>query len=416
MGSKIVTKIGVLPGELLTKVLVQLPVKTLGVCKSVCKPWLSLISSPDFINSHLRYVIHNYNNNPTLLNILDPNSGKVVHDVPQVVPINGDMPALPDWVHTMYALLGSFEEAVYLLSMRYDRDGHDLSSCQIRFDRVVIPSFFQHSRVVGASCCNGIVCLTDDNIVYLWNPLIRRCKQVRVPELDVASLSGVRIGFGYDSGLNDYKVFRTLWEGNLDSVMLKLQVYSVNNDSWGEFQGPVWGKNLGEEKFKGNDFVVVKETLYLSSWDEQHLIAFDLRTEVIGLVSFPSFVQKKLSDVMDFEGYISVVFESVSGIDLWKLNDNVSGQGSSWTKMFTIAPDDPHPKLKMWLSCYLGAGQFFGKKLLNGNVFMYNVLYDCEKKETKYYGVGLENVLATLKYRETLVSLDGFHQVEENAN
>lgn len=64
----------------------------------------------------------------------------------------------------------------------------------------------------------------------------------------------------------------------------------------------------------------------------------------------------------------------------------------------------------------LGAGQFYGKKLLNGNVFMYNVLYDCENKETKYYGVGMEIIFRTLKYTETLVSFEGFHQVEENAD
>ncbi|KAL8127946.1 hypothetical protein AgCh_014757 [Apium graveolens] len=328
------------------------------------------------------------------------------------------MQALHDILHNMFALLRSIEERLYRSWMLNDRDGHDLSSCNVRFDRVVIPSVFRDSRVVGASCCNGIVCLTDDDVVYLWNPLIRRCKEVGVPELDVDSSSGVRIGFGYDSGCNDYKVFRTFWDGDLDSVTLKLQVYSVNGDSWGEFRGPVWGKgnNVGEEKLEGNDFVVVKEILYFSSWDEQHLIAFDLRKEVIGLVPFPSFVLKKCSDVLDFKDSIAVVFKSVSGIDLWKLNDNVWGQVSSWTKMFSIAPDDPHPKLKMWLSCYLGAGQFFGRKLLDGNVFMFNVLYDCEKKETKYYGVGKENILATLKYRETLVSLDGFHQVEENAD
>lgn len=99
----------------------------------------------------------------------------------------------------------------------------------------------------------------------------------------------------------------------------------------------------------------MKDILYFSSWDEQQLITFDLRKEVFGLVPIPSFVRKKWSDVLDFKGSIAVAYESVSGIHLWTLDDYVSGQVSSWTKMFSIETDR---KLNMWLSCYWVQGSF----------------------------------------------------------
>ncbi|KAF1002804.1 hypothetical protein AG4045_006577 [Apium graveolens] len=97
--------------------------------------------------------------------------------------------------------------------------------------------------------------------------------------------------------------------------------------------------------------------------------AFYLHEESFRLVQFPSLVQsRKRSDVLDFEG----------------------------------------------------ARQFYGTKVLNGNCYLYEILYDYEKNiESKCYG--LQDYVAdaipypaTYKYIETLVSLNGFEK-EENA-
>lgn len=82
---------------------------------------------------------------------------------------------------------------------------------------------------------------------------------------------------------------------------------------------------------------------------------------------------------------------------------------------------------------FLGAGQFCGIKLLNGNYFVYDVLYHYEQKETKCYGLQkydtiyardedtiteLENsfvpVHTVCKYMGTLVALNGFELVEDS--
>lgn len=115
------------------------------------------------------------------------------------------------------------------------------------------------------------------------------------------------------------------------------------------------------------------------------------------------------------EGSLAIVFESGPGVevDLWTL-DHVYGK-LSWTKKFSFGNGFDDSETKIWLSCYLESGQFYGTKFLNGNCF----LYDYEKeKETKCYG--LEEYVAdiyipshsTLKYTKTLATLDGFQHVE----
>ncbi|KAL8156753.1 hypothetical protein AgCh_001743 [Apium graveolens] len=152
-------------------------------------------------------------------------------------------------------------------------------------------------------------------------------------------MNRAKIGFGYDSTCCDYKVFMNLCDVNLGSVPLKLKVYSVSTDSWREFQGPVWSNKLEEGKFQRNEYIVVNGILYFTNGDEHQVISFDLRKEVFRVVPFPGFVQRRWSDVLEFEGSVAMAFRSASGVDLWRLDDDVSGQVSSWTKMFSIETD-----------------------------------------------------------------------------
>ena len=111
-------------------------------------------------------------------------------------------------------------------------------SCDRTFERVSefrIPFTFQSGlpRLVGS--CNGILCLTDFivsefNGVYLWNPSVRKFK--KLPDTCLSRLHHAKLGFGYDSLNNDYKVVRISRSRVKVMPPLEVEVYTLSSDSW----------------------------------------------------------------------------------------------------------------------------------------------------------------------------------------
>ncbi|WOH01586.1 hypothetical protein DCAR_0520970 [Daucus carota subsp. sativus] len=394
-----------LPEGLISQILLRLPVKSLLQCKSVCKPWLSLISTPHFIKSQLLHAIKASINTPKLLCIdkPPPTEEELAFEM-RMVEMEKNFVTMIDNSDDDHDRQQRRRRQLVDQAL-LDAEGQDLSSSAVRFERLVFPRFFFPYYGVD-DCCNGIVLLSNGfgNHVYFWNPSIRKCRKLPSPEQYTSRVDPVKKGFGYDSISDAYKFFRIVCEKMYDKVPI-VQVYSTGTDSWREFRDPIL-KNY--EDFDRRN-VVVNGVLYFDGVDE--LISFDLHTEVFGQVPFPSWVTRKGSDVLDFEGSVAMVFQSGPEIHLWTLGD-VSGQ-MSWTKKFSIEADS---ETEIWLTSYLGAGQFFGKKLFNEDLFMFNLLYDYRKKEYKFYKRRDKNIWAYLKYTETLVSLDGFEHVDSNTN
>ncbi|KAK1399069.1 hypothetical protein POM88_008932 [Heracleum sosnowskyi] len=339
-----------LPEEILTNIFLRLGVKSLLRCKSVSKTWLSVISNPHFVKSQLHRAVMN----PTLLFIDYPRS--------------------------------------YAANLR-GRRPFDI------FPRRVLPPLFEDCDVVSCSY-NGIICLCDDNdVIYLWNPSIWEFKKLPpAPRRRPRRLAKYdKIAFGYDSISDDYKVLRLLYENSRD-VSRKVYLYSTNTDSWRRFQDPILRKLNGY----GQTDIVVDGVLYIKNGRE--LITFDLHQEVSGLVPLPDSVERIVSNVLDFEGSVGIVFQSVGdaeGIYLWTLDDT-SGQ-MQWTRKFKI---NAYSGSRLWIYCYLGSGDFYGRMVPAHDFFFHNFLYDHQTEETKFHGVQ-ENVCATVKYAMTLVSPDG---------
>ncbi|XP_059285767.1 F-box/kelch-repeat protein At5g15710-like [Lycium ferocissimum] len=68
--------IAILPEELMTEILSRLPVKLLLKFRSVSKSWLALISSPEFIKTHLSVSANNkeYTHHRLMLQFIEPGS------------------------------------------------------------------------------------------------------------------------------------------------------------------------------------------------------------------------------------------------------------------------------------------------------------------------------------------------------
>lgn len=374
-----------LPEEMIREVFLRLPVKSLLVCKSVCKPWLSTISSPNFIKSHLHHVLVASRKNPTLLEILSSD-----YDDCHI-----------EFSEYLLLLIERLEQRrlQHLFEALLDVSVQDLSTSPIRIHRI------RYEQRVASSCHNGIICVADvfENL-YLWNPSIRQCKKLPFPPKPCTdTMLEFNFGFGYDSISDDYKVIRLFDDLISDGLVPVLQVYSSNADSWTEFHPPIVDGELPD--IEAN--IVINGVLYFTVGD--NLLSFDFRKQVFVPFPFPTStasIRTMKSNILDFKGSVAIVFQSGTGVDLWTLED-VSGE-VLWTKKFSIEVDF---KLDMRLSFYLGAGQFYGEKLID-KYPMYNFLYDSEEKVTKYYRLGESDINTTLNYTETLVSLEGFDRVE----
>ncbi|KAL1816572.1 F-box/kelch-repeat protein At3g23880-like [Daucus carota subsp. sativus] len=391
--------INYLPEGLISEILLRLPVKSLLQCKSVCKPWLSLISTPHFVKSQLHRAITASMNTPTMLCIHRPTLTE--EELARKLAFEAETERRFGTLFSNSTISPQQQRRRELVDEALlDAAAQDLSSCPVQFDHLVMPRLFSTHYSI-KSVCDGILCLANlfGNYVYLWNPSIGKFKKLPAPEPHTCDTVPVKVGFGYDPISDDYKVFRIVSEKMFDVEPL-VQVYSSNADSWtNEFKAPI----MKGVKHFGSANVVVDGVLYFK-YRREHLVSFDLHNEIFGLVPIPSSTQME-SDVLDFQGSVAMVFQSGIEINLWTL-DNVSGE-VSWTKKFSI---EAHPETEIRLNDYLGAAQFFGHKVFHSS-FMFYVLYDYEKKETKIYK-DEANVGAFLKYTETLVSLDGFEQVQ----
>ncbi|XP_071728058.1 F-box/kelch-repeat protein At3g06240-like [Rutidosis leptorrhynchoides] len=180
-----------LPSDLIEAILSFLPPKSLGRFKLFSKRWCSLISSPNFIKTHIRnYTTNNPNPNPSQL-ILVPYQGYYLYSL-DIKQLNSQ--TTPP---TVFVKCLNFEE----------------------------PCF----QILGS--CNGLLLVSDllDNL-YLLNPTTQKSLKV----LEGESNDTTTYGFGYDSSKDDYKIISIFYKAKLDSDLdsSSVHVYSLRNNSW----------------------------------------------------------------------------------------------------------------------------------------------------------------------------------------
>lgn len=291
-----------LPEEMVIEVLCWLPVVSLSRFKSVCKSWLSIISDPEFIKTHV-YCSH---------------------------------------------IMAKKRASLLMITRADDYMGPPrFASIDFQYYLHIPPGF----SVVGS--CNGIICLCDNVHCYLWNPSTMQSKQLSEnPNLNVWI---DKLAFGFDSISNDYKVLRfTRLIETSATVVPVVQLYSTNTDSWKKIE--VHDRSLS--RVLCSIYLklgpVINEVLYIIDHEGQ-LVSFDLHKEVFRVVlPISKFIR---SNLLDYESSVAVILKSKrkrSGISLWTLAD-IRGE-LSWIKKFNIANDNIGH-----VYSYLGGGLLYGR-------------------------------------------------------
>ncbi|MCD9641734.1 hypothetical protein HAX54_028161 [Datura stramonium] len=291
-----------IPSEVIFEILLRLPVKSLVRFRSVSKSWLSLLSSPQFINTHLNFSRNNHKDVPHKLLLLAPEQ------------ISSEKKC------ALYSSV-SGKTSVDCVDLDYPVKS---PGCVTQF--------------IGS--CDGLVCLSVENSLILWNPSTRIWKEIPKEPPFMNQDCFFTYGFGYDEWNDDYKLVLVYSSKNKNSEN-EVKVYSLKANSWKGI------KSFHSGYVYSNSGVLVNGVVH---WDTRphpdfngchhSIVSFDLATEKQGKLDLPSYhehedVHWDLMSSGDQSLFGFCHCESQGEVDIWVMKEY--GVEESWTKFASVA-------------------------------------------------------------------------------
>ncbi|XP_073130879.1 F-box/kelch-repeat protein At3g23880-like [Henckelia pumila] len=283
-----------LPEEIIVKILLRLPTKSLLKFRCVSKSWLFLISSYDFAKAHLK------NSNDDRL----------------MFGSKGFSMDLYTWSPQSAADHSAFGGTIY---PPLDQN--------LLVQRVCIdcPLYEPHDVVWFEGSCNGLICLSSsDESLSLWNPTIGKAKKLpnsgTVLDFDYY---GIGYGFGYDELIDDYKMVESLsFEpfAGAPTLDIQLKVYSLRANSWKTLLNWPGGHAFGGSgKFLNG--AIYWSVHRLDGPIEWVIVSHDLSTYTFSVVHLPHLHNEDNDDVnVDVKvlrGCLEICCERNTHMDIW---------------------------------------------------------------------------------------------------
>ncbi|XP_024984658.1 F-box/kelch-repeat protein At3g23880-like isoform X2 [Cynara cardunculus var. scolymus] len=373
-----------IPDELIVEILSRLPSKSLLRFRSVCKSWLSLISSTEFRLMHF----HNFNKpNPRhLLRRFELRENKEVY-------------------------------TVHLDDQHFTVD----AEAPIKFPfKIVGPDIYCY-KIIG--CCNGVVCLcnanTTDEEVILWNPSVRRNITLVPPifpnnywyELILV------LGFGYDTTSDDYKVVRVANDGLFFFARPHVEIYTVKTAVWRAVTFPDDLRcfsilpNQSQVFFNGSlHWIACDPMLEVSDYS---IMTFDMSTELFGEIQLPNDLElESMTEVVVtvVEEFLGVIYSCRHSSSWWGSSTYVIWamkeykNPATWTKMHTMY----YPDEDVGRALQVRSNGDLITVSNYGDVTIYNREM-CHYVYTSSMGLMLADSIFFERYQESLALLDAEH-------
>uniref|UniRef100_A0A453L2K0 F-box domain-containing protein n=1 Tax=Aegilops tauschii subsp. strangulata TaxID=200361 RepID=A0A453L2K0_AEGTS len=239
-----------LPGELIERIFLKLPVSTLLRCTGVCKEWHKIIRDPQFVTSHLQ-------------------------DAPQCAFLFFPQESISGKLYPADAIL--IDET------------WSQSAC-------AVPVVGPGDSLCGS--CNGLLCLyTKSSTLKIANLATGECLHLDKP---VKNLRGdyFLYNFGFHPVTKEYKIIHFLGDSveghplHNNSRFRVVQVYTLGDDKWRDIKTP---EALSLNCVKNSGAVNIGGTMYwltedmVATW--QHAVmTFDLSEENFARIQLPATV------------------------------------------------------------------------------------------------------------------------------
>ncbi|KAL5848532.1 hypothetical protein ACOSQ4_006545 [Xanthoceras sorbifolium] len=363
-----------LPEEIVADILSRLPVNGLMRFKCVCKPWLSLISNPQFAKTQLKQSRTASHNTTTNLKRL------------------------------------LFLASCPLQSIDYEAFGNSGDGGHVSQEHAYPTRKAPEWDVQIVGSCDGLICLVFDycNMV-LWNPSTRVSKELPAPDDLVDHDQGTFFcGFGCDISIDDYKVIKGVFSTASDGLKeTKVQVLTLKNNSWRQIQ---YGYQSGVSIY-GMGTLSNNSLHWLGSKESENgfnnnycIISFDLSEERFEEVGIPDHIDKDYFANLGSMGDSLVIFCNPGGshFESWVMKDY--GVKSSWTRLFRVSSDTfPGYKYGPTLICFTTQG----KAVVDIDESEL-ILYNPEEETFKHFMIKDDwGLFESVVYEESLVSPNG---------
>lgn len=288
-----------LPIEILSDILIRLPVKSIARFRCVNNEWHILLKSSKFLKTQYQHAVE---------------------------------------IGKFNLILRSYSN---IDTLSYD----PLSFTCEESSHVICPTESLEMGIEFLGCCNGLALLrhiskSQSCVLMLWNPCTNECK--RVPNPPGASKDQDRIyveyGFGYDYQIQDFKVVRLA--ESLEKNWCKVHVYTLKSNSWRGIDGVEMDDfddtgmfDMARLPVNGSlHWIVYAEG---SEFRNDHFIlCFDIEKEEFDKRPLPILEVAAEPFLCVLGGSLTLSSYDSEVVSVWELKDN--GVKKSWAKFFTI--------------------------------------------------------------------------------
>ncbi|KAI4317717.1 hypothetical protein L6164_025565 [Bauhinia variegata] len=286
-----------LPEELIIKILLRLPVKSLVRFKCVCKSWLSLISDPQFAKSHFELASK----------------------------------------HTHRLIYIAASDA---RSIDYEAPLHDDSAVANLNFPLDPPIYFV--QIMGS--CRGFLLLKNELNLFLWNPSTGFLKPLTLSRSCEIS-SNVNVvptlyGFGFDPLTDDFLVVLGSYVPSAAGLVTHFEYLSLKTNSWKKVAGSELPYvNPIDEPGAG---VLLNDAIHwiafrLDEWVGV-ILAFDLEEKSLREVPMPGGIHFVFCDLVVLGGSLCLCYTGIDSVEIWLMKQY--RVRSSWTKSIVLSVAD----------------------------------------------------------------------------
>ncbi|KAF4380079.1 hypothetical protein F8388_018203 [Cannabis sativa] len=283
------------PVDIIEEILRRLPVKTLVRFRCVSKSWRRLITSPDFVKTHLARIRSEY----------------------------------------YLGLASSIILSRYGDSLLSMDPQNEASQQAMELDFPMLPYFPYYVK----GHCDGLICCVvndgSQGFLLLYNASIREYRKMPIP----ANFRSTRevFGLGFDASTDDYKIVRVpsmYCRLKVPNFVPKVEVFSVTSNSWRKLPDEDTPPYFVEHVFQATN---ANGGLYWLAEEGDSLrcviLRFDLSFEKFSVVPPPADeLNRNISWIGTLKDQLCVLHsQRLSYVDIWATKDD-----KTWTKLITV--------------------------------------------------------------------------------